>query len=103
MPRLLLQPLVENAVRHGLAAKAPASWLVLRTCKQGGSLSIEVSNSAADHGERGFGIGLENTRARLAQIYGPSQVLSVRRLADRFEVALQIPWREAPAARSADA
>lgn len=95
VPRLLLQPLVENAVRHGVAANANSSWLVLKTRRDGDSLAIEVSNSAgaAADGEKGFGIGLANTRARLEQLHGPSHRLSIRRLPDRFEVSLTIPWR----------
>lgn len=95
IPRLLLQPLVENAVRHGVASSAGSSWLELKTRREGDSLHIEVDNSASGEGEseRGFGIGLTNTRARLDQLYGPSHQLSVRRLPDRFELSLTIPWR----------
>ena len=96
VPRLLVQPLVENAIRHGVAASANTSWLLLKTRREGDSLRIEVSNSAGVEGEseRGFGIGLANTRARLEHLYGASQRLSIRRLPDRFELSLTIPWRE---------
>src|SRR6185295_2208786 len=96
VPRLLLQPLVENAVRHGVAATANSSWLSLKTRRTGEALTIEVSNSAgaAGNGERGFGIGLANTRARLEHLYGASHRLSIHRLPDRFELSLEIPWRE---------
>jgi len=95
VPRLLLQPLVENAVRHGVAANANSSWLALKTRRDEDSLTIEVSNSAgiAVDGEKGFGIGLANTRARLEQIYGSAHQISIRRLPDRFELTLAIPWR----------
>jgi two-component system, LytTR family, sensor kinase len=96
VPRLLLQPLVENAVRHGVAANANSSWLSLKTRRTGEALTIEVSNSAgaAGNGESGFGIGLANTRARLEHLYGASHRLSIHRLPDRFELFLEIPWRE---------
>jgi hypothetical protein len=89
------QPLIENAVRHGVAANANSSWLEVKTRRTGDSLAIEVSNSAgaAVDGEKGFGIGLKNTSARLEQLYGPCQQMSVRRLPDRFELSLTLPWR----------
>jgi two-component system LytT family sensor kinase len=104
VPRLLLQPLVENAVRHGAAASAGASWLELKTRRAGDVLLIEVSNSAGAEtaSESGFGIGLQNTRARLDQLYGASHRLSVRRLPDRFELSLTLPWQETIAERRGD-
>lgn len=104
IPRLLLQPLIENAVRHGAAISAGSSWLELKTRRAGDSLLIEVSNRAGGEtaSESGFGIGLKNTRARLDQLYGPSHRLSIRRLPDRFELSLTIPWQETGSERLRD-
>ena len=96
LPRLLLQPLVENAIRHGVAMNGRGPWLTLRTSRRDGDLHVEIQNSAHEQpNEPGLGIGLSNTRARLAQLYGETYRLETRRLADRFELTLAIPWRPA--------
>jgi len=102
VPRLLLQPLVENAVRHGVAANGNAPWLRLRTRRADERLRIEIENSASSEppSESGRGIGLPNTRARLAHLYGDACELDTRRMPDRFELALAIPWQTPPPAMS---
>jgi two-component system, LytTR family, sensor kinase len=98
VPRLLLQPLVENAVRHGVATNGNAPWLRLRTRRADEQLRIEIENSASSEppSESGRGIGLPNTRARRAQLYGDACELDTRRVADRFELLLAIPWQSPP-------
>jgi hypothetical protein len=103
VPRLLLQPLVENAIRHGVATNGHAPWLKLRTRRVDNRLRIEIENSASAElpTERGLGIGLRNTRARLAQLYGDACQLETKREADRFELMLAIPWTPAPGGKAA--
>lgn len=76
VPMLLLQPIVENAIRHGLAGR-----LDVRVRHDGNWLLIDVTDEgqgAADDALRGrSGIGLGNTRERLAALYGPAASLEL--------------------------
>jgi hypothetical protein len=83
VPALVLQPFVENAVRHGVELYSGASVVSIAAKREGDYLALTVSNSggapAQGQAQRtGFGLGLESTRERLAHLYG----------ADRF--ALEI-------------
>src|SRR5262249_30264526 len=75
LPSLILQPIVENAIRHGIAARNVAGAINLSSSRQNGYLQIKVYNDGPklptgwQMGD-GDGIGLANTRARLAQLYG---------------------------------
>jgi signal transduction histidine kinase len=79
VPNLILQPLVENAVRHGIARRIDAGSLTIRGSRQNGSLVLEVQDDgpglpagwALDAPNRG-GVGLANVRARLERMYGES-------------------------------
>ncbi|MEK6668151.1 MAG: histidine kinase [Pseudomonadota bacterium] len=69
VPALILQPLVENAVRHGIEANPLGGWIVVRTKVQGGLAVLTVSNSVPTQGPSaataGHGIALRNVRQRL--------------------------------------
>lgn len=69
VPALILQPLVENAVRHGIEANPLGGWIVVRTKAQGGRAVLTVSNSVPTQGPTaataGHGIALRNVRQRL--------------------------------------
>jgi two-component system, LytTR family, sensor kinase len=74
VPYLLLQPLVENALKHGIAPKAGRGEVAIRARRAGLGLRLEVEDDGPGlppHGESGHGrrgIGLENTRSRLRQL-----------------------------------
>jgi signal transduction histidine kinase len=75
VPAMVLQPLVENAIRHGVAPRASGGRIVIRAGVAGGMLQLEVADdgpglagSAAEALARGM--GLANTRERLRQLYG---------------------------------
>ena len=73
VPSLLLQPLVENAIRHGIEPHARAGRLVLTARRTPGFLELEVRDNGAGQPAGGFtrvGIGIGNTRARLNELYG---------------------------------
>jgi hypothetical protein len=74
VPSLLLQPLVENAIQHGIAASAGAGTLGIEVRRDGDSLCLEVRDSGPgvrpETAPRAPGIGLTNTRIRLEHLYG---------------------------------
>ena len=97
-PTMALQPLVENAIRHGIARDPRAGRVEVRARRRNGSLCVEVSNDgpAPERGaaERIEGVGLANTRARLARLYGAACRLELRPGADAGTVAvLEVPFR----------
>lgn len=79
VPNLVLQPLVENAIRHGIAPSTRGGKIVIRASSQGSRLSICVQDDGAGAGATSakVGIGLENTRARLERLYPSAHRLDV--------------------------
>jgi hypothetical protein len=77
VPVLSVQPLVENAIKHGVAQSAEPGYVHVRIEQRGGELRIIVENSSyqdvAD--ETGAGVGLQNVRRRLEICYGPGATL----------------------------
>jgi sensor histidine kinase YesM len=72
-PPMLLQPLVENAIRHGLEPKVAGGRITVSARRQDDRLQISVADDGLGFAETpGEGIGLANIRARLAAIYGPT-------------------------------
>jgi len=77
VPTLLLQPLVENAIRHGVAPETSVSEIEIAATREGDRLHPSVPDNAPGvHAEpkrgNGGGLGTANTRARLLELYGPS-------------------------------
>lgn len=70
VPQLILQPLIENAIVHGVACSREGGWIEIASRKSGGWLELYVQNSVRGHSEAGTGLGLANTRARLKHLYG---------------------------------
>ncbi len=72
VPNLILQPLVENAVRHGIEPRAAPGKIEILTTRQNGLLEITISDDGPGlkNSDLQEGIGLTNTRARLQQLYG---------------------------------
>jgi signal transduction histidine kinase len=80
VPTLLLQPLVENAIQHGLEPQVQGGRLVVQARAEGADLVLEVRDSGAGLGapvQDGHGFGLTQVRERLATLYGPAASLHV--------------------------
>jgi two-component system, LytTR family, sensor kinase len=75
VPNMILQPLVENAVRHGISPRATPGLIQVRATLQNGRLKLEVQDNGVGSSSDSVkeGIGLSNTRARLKQLYGERQ------------------------------
>jgi LytS/YehU family sensor histidine kinase len=100
VPPLILQPLVENAVVHGIANLTEGGWIRLRVAARQGSddskesnVSIEVENSFDPDApaRRKSGVGLANVRQRLDTRYGNNAVFAVEKNGERFHVGLTLP------------
>jgi two-component system, LytTR family, sensor kinase len=102
VPALILQPLIENAIRHGIGRHKGTDTVSIRAFQRGKFLRLEVLNLNSHLEEKpvaspGRGLGLANTRARLEQLYGPHQELQLQRLEPAGVcAAISIPLRSAP-------
>ncbi|MGH9534454.1 MAG: sensor histidine kinase [Terriglobales bacterium] len=93
LPALLLQPLVENAVKHGIASLTGPGRLQLSAARDGARLRLEVDNdydSDCPAPQRN-GVGLDNVRQRLAAHYGGHASLVWRADGGRFSAAIELP------------
>jgi histidine kinase len=96
VPPLLLQPLAENAVRHGVATLVDGGDVTIAIVRRGDYVDVRVENpyDAADS-RRGAGVGLTNVRARLEATYGSRAELRVDATGARFTAALSLPIEDA--------
>lgn len=92
-PPLLLQPLIENALRHDLEAGAQTSQIRMACEREGERVRIRISNPVNGQvaANTGTGIGLGNVTGRLALVYGARARIQARREQDRFVVELDLP------------
>ncbi len=102
VPPLLLQPLVENAIHHGVDPSSRCVRAALRVQRDGGALRLEIR----DHGKGlagakpGEGIGLSTTARRLATLYGEKHRFAFDDAeGGGFRVTIELPFRTAPAAQ----
>jgi two-component system sensor histidine kinase AlgZ len=96
VPYLMLQPLVENAVRHGIAPLAAPGRIDIRVDRADDRLCVDVRNDGARPTQAGGGIGLANVANRLRHLYGDAQRVDAGWRDDgRFHVSLTLPLRVA--------
>lgn len=97
VPSLLLQPLVENAIRHGVAPHSRQGWVEVQAVRAGSRLRVTVRDSGdgVDEGSLSTatsGVGLSNTRARLQHLYPGDHKLALGTTADGFSVTVDLPF-----------
>jgi LytS/YehU family sensor histidine kinase len=101
VPHLILQPLIENAIRHGLALREEGGSLTIGARRVGSRLQIEVVNDGCSAPPEGPAererIGLANTRQRLRYSYGDDQRLEVETVGGTVRVVIELPFRTSPA------
>ena len=92
-PPLLLQPLIENAIRHDLECHEGTSEILIELVPRGNRLTIRVGNSRQPNvtPNPGVGFGLPMTRDRLTLLYGASATVTVVDEGPRFQVTIDIP------------
>ncbi|MGH9748563.1 MAG: sensor histidine kinase, partial [Candidatus Polarisedimenticolia bacterium] len=92
VPPLMLQPLVENAVRHGIADRPEGGNIHLRARVDGDRLTLQVSDDGRGDAKTGSaGVGLGSVRRRLAALYGNRATLSIDSTAPGFTVCIELP------------
>lgn len=109
VPPMLLQPLVENAVKHGIAPRTDPGTVKIHASVQGSWLRLRVENplepgaagESAPGAVEGIGLGLRNIGQRLRSLYGEQARITQEATADRFVVELTLPLT--PPAHGADA
>jgi sensor histidine kinase YesM len=92
VPVLLLQPLVENAVRHGIAPSIGGGTLTIEAKPAGGSLQIRIADDGKGTDAIREGVGLGNTQQRLRQLYGESHSFEIETAPGKgFRVTILVP------------
>jgi signal transduction histidine kinase len=99
VPQLILQPIVENAVRHGIAPYGCGGEIAVRAARENERLLLTVEDSGPGilverlDAPAPAGLGLANTRARLSQLYGTARHLTLENLSGGgFQVRIEIPF-----------
>ena len=107
VPNIVLQPLVENAIKHGISRLTTPGLIRVAVARTGERLGIEIENDGPDGlepgsaGSRKPGIGLANTRARLDKLYGANYQLGMSRRPDGGTIVkLELPWLPGPIRKS---
>lgn len=94
MPTLILQPLLENAIRHGVEPSQQGADVLIRTQMRGNTVRVTVSNTfPGGPGKRGNGMALENVRRRLQLLHDMELHFFAKVVEDRFVVRMEVPMQ----------
>jgi len=99
VPQMILQPIVENAVRHGIGPREAAGSVDVRASRAGSKLRLTVVDDGVGYGNapmslNGHGLGLRSTRARLATLYGNECAFDIRAVPlGGTIVTIELPFR----------
>lgn len=97
VPYLITQPLVENAIKHGVGESLETSYLLISAYKQGDTLCIDLFNSGSQlvtESEIRYGVGMSNTQGRLQQLYGDKGILKIENVPDGgVRARVQLPFK----------
>ncbi len=96
VPSLILQPIVENALRHGVAAREAGGAITIEARREAGRLVLTVTDDGPGVQGAGEGIGLMNTRERLRRLYDGADRLELRSTNEGTRVVIEFP-ESAPA------
>jgi two-component system LytT family sensor kinase len=99
VPNLIMQPIVENAIRHGVATRASQGHIEIRATRQNGVIQLQVQDNGPglemDNGGIREGVGLSNTRLRLQQIYGDTYRFDLMNAPEGGVVAtVELPYQK---------
>jgi two-component system, LytTR family, sensor histidine kinase AlgZ len=102
VPPLLLHPLVENAITHGIAHLVEGGRIRVRAARAGAIVHVTVTNTCdpARPKQRGTGVGLANVKRRLASQFPDESAVEIRELPDEHLVELRFPMRRADVQRA---
>lgn len=93
VPSLMLQPLIENAMHHGVESLQAGAWVRVRTQATKDSASLEVENNVGATTPTGSGMALANVRERLRLLHDLDGRFDARREGDRFIVRVSMPLK----------
>jgi hypothetical protein len=95
VPPLIMHPLVENAITHGIAPMVEGGTVKVQAERNGAGVRIVIENPYDPElgAKTGVGLGLKNVRARLANLYSEDARMDIDREGMRFKVQLQLPYQ----------
>jgi len=97
VPSLILQPLVENAIQHGIGQRLEGGEIRIAAARSGASLTIRIGNDGPPLAHAWQpGVGVRNSRARLANLYGADSGIALQNCNGGVEAVVTMPYTTSP-------